>query len=190
MVNFAETDGSEDPELYPEPEPAHPQDGVSTEALPHPRHSVRYQDHLRALEAEREAREQRDRRRAAEEELERARRIIGSGPFAVVKLSSLNDLTDSGAVEVRVGFGGGVARHMLPAVLALGIQAAREAEPIASESAHGEQENTVRLPPVMPEHLDGEGERCGCMDLQPAETTQEPPERSHYTMDRYSPGPY
>ncbi len=98
--------------------------------------------------------QERTARLALEQELESARRLIGQGPFAIVKLSSLNALTDAGQVEVKVGFGGGITRHMLRAVLSLGQQAVADEEARTAEQAPrgqvravlGEQEATVRLP--------------------------------------------
>jgi hypothetical protein len=109
--------------------------------------------------------QERTARRAAEEELESARRLIGQGPFAIVKLNSLNALTDHGMAEIKVGFGGGVTKHMLAAVLSLGQQAVAEE---AGRHAAGEQEATVRLPDarnlghghVRP-RADGAKARCG-----------------------------
>jgi hypothetical protein len=110
------------------------------------RHSSQYADHRRALVAEKDLRQERAARRAAEEELESARRLIGQGPFAIVKLNSLNALTDHGMAEIKIGFGGGVTKHMLAAVLSLGQQAVAEE---AGRTVTGEQGDTVRLPEMV-----------------------------------------
>lgn len=129
----------EDSGVFPVPEPVHPRDTPEASAI-ETRHSAGYQDHQRALAAERHLRAALSARKAAEEELEGARRLIGQGPFVIVKLSSLNDLTDSGRVGVKVAGGGGVTPHMFGAVLSLGARAVSE-----SVTAHGEQGDTVRL---------------------------------------------
>jgi hypothetical protein len=124
--------------------------------------------------------QERTARLAAEEELESARRLIGQGPFVVVKLPKAWLETDSnpgeGPLEVKVGFGGGVTRHMLGAVLSLGQQAvAEEGARLAEQTPRGTvrsiiggQEETVRLPDggnfghghVRP-RADGARARCG-----------------------------
>lgn len=126
----------EDSGVFPAPEPAHRRDTPEASALEHdPRVPLGVHDLLAArFQQERTA------RRAAEEELESARRLIGQGPFVIVKLSSLNALTDEGQVGVTVACGGGVTSHMCGAVLSLGVQAVQQ------RTARGEQGDTVRLP--------------------------------------------
>ena len=127
-------------------------------------------------------------RRAAEEELESARRLIGQGPFVVVKLRSLSDLTDTGQVEVKIGFGGGVTRHMLRAVLSLGQQAvADEAARTAEQTPRGqvrsivgEQGDTVRLPEKRQGREWSGREPHGVQMNGPAEKPQEYPVDSQH----------
>lgn len=192
-------DGSPVPE-YPEPQPAHVRDGVHTRALaeievahnaqqgpvvpglcesvPGPVPGSRYDYLSERYQQERTA------RRAAQQDLEHARKILGQGPYVVVKLSDLNALTDAGKVEVRLAFGGGVTTDMVRAVLSLGDQAARDLglQPQGGMrfgvDAHGgvrpsadcdwpavrcigHQEQPAEKPQ---EHLDSEGERCPCSD--------------------------
>lgn len=134
---------------YPDPEPAHPRDTPDRSAL-HPKDGP---GHRLVDDLEQRLQVARAARRAAEEELEGARKLIGSGPFVIVKLQSLNAITDSGEAEVRVAFGGGVTRHVLGSVLSLGMQAVQESLPPADPTrgqvramVSGEQDATVRLP--------------------------------------------
>lgn len=116
------------------------QDGYAEPEPVHTRDTAGYHDHRRALVLERDLRAERRARAVAEEELERARRLVGGGPFLLIRLDSLNALTDSGQFQARLVGGGGVTPHMFAAVLSLAEEALR--------GAHGQQEETVRLPEV------------------------------------------
>lgn len=129
----------EDRGVFPAPEPAHPRDTPEASALELPPMQAVVPAGVHDLLAAR-FQQERTARRAAEEELESARRLIGQGPFVIVKLSSLNALTDEGQVGVTVACGGGVTSHMCGAVLSLGVQAVQQ------RTARGEQGDTVRLP--------------------------------------------
>jgi len=133
-------EGADHVVTWPEPQPAHVRDGVRTEALVDSEHApVPYAEHQKVLDALILARRSRGFNRTkyleAAKELDALRKIVGNGPHVVVKLSDLSALTDSGAVEVRVGFGGGVTRHMLPTILGLGLQACEQEAP-APEACH------------------------------------------------------
>jgi hypothetical protein len=116
----------ENPELYvdPAPQPAHVRDGVTTVALSDAQAQVRERrnwserDGLRAALVE------------ARAEVERLTNVVGHGPYVIVKLPTGWFEGDqppvTQPVEVRVGFGGGVTRHLLQPVLSLGQQAVAE----------------------------------------------------------------
>lgn len=111
-------------EQYPEPQPAHVRDVPGESALVESERGPVPGGVFDALAARHQA--EHAARLAAEKDLEHARRILGQGPYLVVKLGSLNDLTDAGQVEVRLAFGGGITTDMVRAVLDLGDQAARQ----------------------------------------------------------------
>lgn len=126
----------------PEPQPAHDRDTPGGPALVESERGPVPGGVFDALAARHQV--ERTARLAAERDLERARRILGQGPYLVVKLDSLNALTDAGNVEVRLAFGGGITTDMVRAVLDLGEQAARQLG--MQGPARAEQQATVRIP--------------------------------------------
>jgi len=144
----------EHPELYvdPAPEPAHQRDGVHTEALGESGYIRRpvpagvHEGHVRVL------------RRALAEvtaEKEKLAAVLGHGPYVVIKLPvgwlEGGDLGQP--VEVRLGYGGGVTRHLVRMIMELGMDAeaveaglAREAQRGQVRAVLGEQGDTIRLP--------------------------------------------
>jgi hypothetical protein len=145
--------------------------------------------------------QERTARLALEQELEDARRLVGQGPFIVVKADSLNAIADGGEIRFKLAHGNGVTRHMIPALLSLAWQSITEAQPEPEtvdcslctatsqdlpahmrdyHSASGSQGDTVRLPETPQEWVGSAG------PIRPAEKPQEGMawERSHgYPME-------
>jgi hypothetical protein len=163
-----EVDGQpvSDPGSYPAPEPAHVRDGVTTVALDLARGQAetgRRAAEARLRDTQRRLQGVTEELAKAQAELARLELVLGFGPYVIVKLPNGWFEGDqppvTQPVEVRVGFGGGVTRHLLQPVLSLGQQAVAEEDarrasqrpPGQVRAVLGEQEATVRLPAQKPQ---------------------------------------
>lgn len=103
-----------DPEGYPAPAPAHELDPFGGDMFPEPG-DVEYG----AADI--------GPRQATPEDLvvlERLRKIVGTGPYVIVKLDGpVELLAGTTPVPVTIGWGNGVTEHLAPEVLGMGIQA-------------------------------------------------------------------
>lgn len=137
---------------YPEPEPAHPRDTPGRSALEpalvdEGMAPVPYAEHQAALTKLRE--EQRAREEAVEE-CERLRERLGWGPYVVVKIRDLKELSGAEEVPVVIGYGQGMTTHLVTTLLGYGLQGAMQqlGETVPQQVRQGAGEDTQRLHPA------------------------------------------